>query len=192
MIALVDNRDSFTYNLVQALQGLGVGVSVLDGRRSQAQEVLGTAGIIVGPGPGEPAMAGCSEEIFRLAAARPDAPPVLGICLGHQALGSALGARIRRATELVHGAVRPIHHDGSGVLAGLPAPFPMARYNSLVVDEEGLPPDLIITARTADGDIAGLRHATRPLFGLQGHPESVLCAEGGAGVFRNFVARCGL
>lgn len=191
MIALVDNRDSFTYNLVQALQGLGAEVSVLDGRTARATDVLGAAGVIVGPGPGEPRGAGCSEEVFRLAAARTDSPPVLGICLGHQALGSSLGAAIRRARELVHGAVRPIHHDGTGVLAGLPDPFPMARYNSLVVDEQDLPAELIITARTEDGDIAGLRHSSRPLFGLQGHPESILCAPGGASVFKNFLERCG-
>lgn len=190
MITLVDNRDSFTYNLVQALQGLGAEVSVLDSFAADAGETLGASGVIVGPGPGQPGAAGCSEAIFRLAAARQDAPPVLGICLGHQALGSSFGARIRGATELVHGAVRPIHHDGDGVLYGLPTPFPMARYNSLVVDEVGLPEELIVTARTEDGDVAGLRHATRPLFGLQGHPESILCAEGGATVFRNFLGRC--
>lgn len=190
MIALVDNRDSFTYNLVQALQALGAEVQVLDGRTARADDVMGAAGVLVGPGPGEPGAAGCSEEIFRLAAARHDAPPVLGVCLGHQALGSAFGARIRRATQLVHGAVRPVHHDGSGLLAGLPTPFPMARYNSLVVEEEGLPEELVVTARTEDGDVAGLRHTSMPLFGLQGHPESILCAEGGAAIFRNFLDRC--
>lgn len=191
MIALVDNRDSFTFNLVQALQRLGAEVAVLDGRSARADAVMGAEGVIVGPGPGEPSAAGCSEEVFRLAAARADAPPILGICLGHQALGSALGAGIRTATELVHGAVRPIHHDGEGLLAGLPSPFPMARYNSLVVDEATLPGELVITARTGDGDIAGLRHTSRPLFGLQGHPESILSLDGGSTVFRNFLDRCG-
>lgn len=190
MIALVDNRDSFTYNLVQALQRLGAEVRVLDGRSARAEDVMGAAGVLVGPGPGEPHAAGCSEEIFREAAARPDAPPVLGVCLGHQALASAFGARIRGATELVHGAVRPIHHEGDGLLSGLASPFPMARYNSLVVDEVDLPGELVVTARTEDGDVAGLRHTSRPLFGLQGHPESILCAEGGETVFRNFLALC--
>ena len=190
MIALVDNRDSFTFNLVQALQGLGAEVRVFDGRTARPEEVLDAAGVLVGPGPGTPDRAGCSEGVFLAAAAGGDPPPVLGVCLGHQALGSAFGARIRRATELVHGAVRPVHHDGTGVLEGLPDPFPMARYNSLVVDEEGLPAELTVTARTGDGDVAGLRHAGLPLFGLQGHPESVLCAEGGGAVFRNFLERC--
>ena len=190
MIALVDNRDSFTFNLVQALQGLGAEVRVLDGRTAAPEDALAAEGVLLGPGPGTPDRAGCSEEVFRLAALRAGAPPVLGVCLGHQALGSAFGGTVRRASELVHGAVRPVHHDGSGVLAGLPDPFPMARYNSLVVEEEGLPGDLVVNARTEDGDVAGLRHTALPLFGVQGHPESILCIDGGLTVFENFLALC--
>ena len=190
MIALVDNRDSFTFNLVQELQGLGVEVRLVQGRTASVTDILASSGVLIGPGPGDPAGAGCCEEIVRRAAGAPGSPPVLGICLGHQALATALGGSVRRASEPVHGQTRAIEHDGSGVLTGLPSPFPMARYNSLVVDETTLPADLAVTARTPDGDIAGLRHVARPLFGVQGHPESILCVDGARTVLANFVALC--
>lgn len=190
MIALVDNRDSFTFNLVQELQALGAEVRVLEGRTASAADALGAAGVLIGPGPGRPEGAGCSEEIVRRAAADPGAPPVLGVCLGHQALATALGGSVRRATELVHGQTRAIEHEGTGVLAGLPSPFEMARYNSLVVDEATLPGELVVTARTADGDIAALEHATRPMFGVQGHPESILSVDEGRSVFARFLELC--
>ncbi len=192
MITLVDNRDSFTFNLAQELQALGVEVRVLQGATATADEALEACGVLIGPGPGVPSGAGCSEEIVRRAATDSGAPPVLGICLGHQALATALGGTLRRASELVHGQTRVIEHDATGVLDGLPSPFDMARYNSLVVDEATLPTELIVTARTPDGDVAGLRHRARPLFGVQGHPESILCVGGGRRVLANFAELCGV
>lgn len=163
--------------------------------RTTAAEILGREprGILVGPGPGEPAGAGSSEDLIRAVLdLGPGAPPLLGVCLGHQALHTALGGRLRRATTLVHGATRPVEHDGEGVFAGLPNPVPIARYNSLVVDEASLHPDLVVTARTEDGDVAGLRHRTAPLEGVQGHPESILCVQDGARLFGNWLARVGI
>ncbi|MEM6672550.1 MAG: aminodeoxychorismate/anthranilate synthase component II [Planctomycetota bacterium] len=190
LITVVDNRDSFTFNLVQELQALGAEVRVRAARSVDPEEALSCDGVLIGPGPGRPEHAGSSEAIVRRAASDQGAPPVLGVCLGHQAIATALGGRVRRATELVHGQTRPIEHDGSGVLTGLDSPFEMARYNSLVVDEEALPAELAVTARGADGDIAGLRHRSRPVFGLQGHPESILCVAGGRAVLSAFVALC--
>lgn len=192
MIALVDNRDSFTFNLVQELQALGAEVRVLQGRTARPAEVLDAAGVVLGPGPGSPAGAGCCEEVVRRAAADDSAPPLLGVCLGHQAIATALGGRVRRSADIAHGRTRAVLHDGTGVLDGLPSPFEMARYNSLVVDDAALPPELVVTGRTEDGDVAALRHTERPIHGVQGHPESVLCVEGGRTVLANFLALCGV
>lgn len=183
MILILDNRDSFTFNLAQALQELGPEVRVVRSTEVDAAGVfaMGPAGIVVGPGPGTPAGAGCSVEVLRRAARGPaPPPPVLGICLGHQALAVALGGALAPARTLVHGAARPVTHDGRGLFEGLPSPLPVARYNSLAVDPDQVPDDLEVTAHTGDGDIAGLRHRTRPIESVQGHPESVLCLEGGA------------
>lgn len=195
MIVVIDNRDSFTFNLVQELMALGAEVHVMRGAEAKVEDVLGphVSGVLIGPGPGEPAGAGISEAIVRARCAALDpGPPILGVCLGHQALATALGGQLRQATELVHGSTRRVLHSGEGLLAGLPEPFPMARYNSLVIDEASLPRELLVTGRTPDGDIAAVRHRTLPLEGVQGHPESILSvATGGRRLLANFIERCG-
>lgn len=177
MILVLDNRDSFTFNLVQYLAELGQAVEVaradqvdLDGLRR-----LAPAAILVGPGPGGPSRAGCSEAVLRELSAE---IPCLGVCLGMQAMATAFGGSVRRARELVHGWTSAIEHDGRGVFAGLPRPLPMTRYHSLAVEERDLPACLEISARAPDGEIMGLRHRERPLEGVQFHPESVLSQHG--------------
>jgi len=194
VLLVVDNRDSFTFNLVDACAGLGAAVQVVRGAALDLGEVLRRApsGVIVGPGPGTPADAPPSEELVRELPRR--GIPVLGVCLGHQAIGTAFGGRVARAPSPVHGETRPVHHDGRGLFRGLPAPLALARYNSLVVDEESLAPalragTLEVSAREPDGTIAGLRHTSLPLEGVQGHPESVLCIDaGGRALLANFLA----
>ncbi len=195
MIAVIDNRDSFTFNLVQELLSLGAEVRVLKGAEASAPEVMApeVRGVLVGPGPGEPAGAGCSEAVIRARCEAELGPPLLGVCLGHQALSTALGGSLRQATELVHGSTRNVAHKGEGVLAGLDHPFPMARYNSLVIDEATLPEEWIITGRTQDGDIAALMHRSLPIHGVQGHPESILSVDaGGRRLLANFLEICGV
>ena len=194
MIAVIDNRDSFTFNLVQELQGLGAEVCVYRSADARVQDVLRpeVQGVLIGPGPGEPGEAGSSEEIVRARAAASDGPPVLGVCLGLQALGTALGAQLRQASELVHGATRDITHSGQGLFEGLEHPFPMARYNSLVIDEPTLPDVWRVTGRTEDGDIAALEHRSLPMMGVQGHPESILSVHaGGRRLLKNFLTLTG-
>ena len=193
VLLIVDNRDSFTFNLAEVFAALGAEVRV---ERAAALDVamvlaLGPTRVVIGPGPGTPADAGPSEELLRELPAH--GIPVLGVCLGHQALGTAFGGRVCQARELVHGEARPVFHDGRGVFRGLPSPLDLARYNSLVVDEASLAPalqagELEVTAREADGTLAGLRHTSLPLEGVQGHPESILCVEtGGRELLRNFL-----
>jgi anthranilate synthase component 2 len=193
VLLIVDNRDSFTFNLVEVFAALGAEVRV---ERASALDVatvlaLGPTRVVIGPGPGTPADAGPSEELIRELPAH--GIPVLGVCLGHQALGTAFGGRVVQARELVHGETRPVHHDGRGVFWGLPSPLALARYNSLVVDEASLAAALQsgaleVSAREDDGTIAGLRHTTLPLEGVQGHPESILCVDGGGReLLRNFL-----
>lgn len=185
MILLIDNYDSFTYNLFQYLSELGARVVV---RRNDAItldeiERLGPSGLVISPGPGEPADAGISIDAIRRFAGR---VPVLGVCLGHQAIGAAFGGRIVRAPELRHGKTSAIFHQGAGVLAGLPSPFEAVRYHSLVVERDSLPAEIEVTAETEDGLIMALRHRTAPVEGVQFHPESILTQDGKR-ILRNYL-----
>lgn len=185
MILILDNRDSFTFNIAQYLLELGAEVEV---RRSDACTVeeirsLAPAGVLIGPGPGTPSRAGCSEACLRRLG--PELP-ILGVCLGMQAMASALGGRIVAARELVHGSTRSIEHDGAGVFRGLPSPFQATRYHSLAVDAETCPAELEVSARADDGEIMGLRHRAWPLEGVQFHPEAILSQHGHA-LLENFL-----
>ncbi len=186
MIFVVDNYDSFTWNLVQALGKLDPDVEVARNDRFDPDAVVTRrpAAVVVSPGPGRPEDAGRSMAM--ISAAERERIPLLGVCLGHQALGALHGARVERATPR-HGKSSEVAHDGRGIFAGLPSPFPAARYHSLVVREEGLPDDLRVTARSDDGLVMGLAHRALPVFGVQFHPESVLTPEGEK-LLANFVA----
>ena len=185
MIVLIDNYDSFTYNLAHLLLRQRCQVEVVRNDEICARDVagFGPAGIVISPGPGTPADAGASIDIVRACAAT---IPILGICLGHQAIAAACGARIIAAPQPVHGQASVITHDGGGVLSGLPRRFPAARYHSLIVEEQSLPPGLVITARGPGGIPMGLRHTRHPAEGLQFHPESILTTRG-PGIIRNFL-----
>ncbi len=186
MLLLIDNYDSFTYNLVHYLGELGAEVEVhrndaLDVRQAMA---LRPEAIILSPGPCDPSQAGiCLDLVGAAAAAR---TPLLGVCLGHQAIGEAFGGRVVRADEIVHGKMGMIHHDGSGVFAGLPAPFEATRYHSLIVERESLPDCLEVNAWLDDGTIMGLRHRDGPIHGVQFHPESIASSHGHA-LLKNFL-----
>jgi len=186
VIFIVDNYDSFTYNLVQAVGKLDPDVEVARNDRFDPEEVAARrpAAIIVSPGPGRPEDAGLSIAMIETAERR--AIPLLGVCLGHQAIGSLHGARVDRAVPR-HGKSSPVTHGGTGIFAGLPSPFEAARYHSLVVREEGFPADLVVTARSDDGLVMGLAHRERPAYGVQFHPESVLTPEGER-LLSNFLA----
>ena len=187
MLLLVDNYDSFTYNLYQYLGELGAEIRVLRNDEMTAEEALALRPewIVISPGPGTPDQAGISLELVRLAAGR---VPLLGVCLGHQALGQAFGGRVVRAPTLMHGKTSPIHHDGRTVFAGLPDPFTATRYHSLIVDRDSVPECLEVSAWTVGGIVMGLRHRTLPLEGVQFHPESILTAAG-KDLLRNFLDR---
>jgi anthranilate synthase component 2 len=190
MILVVDNYDSFTWNLVQALGTLGAEVAVVRNDAVTAAEALagGAAGILISPGPGRPDAAGATPAIVAACAAT--GRPLLGICLGHQAIAAHFGGRIVRAPRPVHGKLSTIAHDGAGLFAGLPSPFAAVRYNSLTVARETVPDCLAITATAEDGTVQGLAHRTLPLHGVQFHPESVL-SEHGHALLGNFLARLG-
>ena len=185
MLLLVDNYDSFTYNLYQYLGELGADTRVLRNDELTAEEALALRPerIVISPGPGTPDQAGITLELIRRAAGR---VPLLGVCLGHQALGQAFGGRVVRAPTLMHGKTSPIHHDGRTVFAGLPDPFIATRYHSLIVDRGSVPECLEVSAWTADGIVMGLRHRSLPLEGVQFHPESILTAAG-KDLLRNFL-----
>jgi len=187
VILVIDNYDSFTYNLVQYLQEMGQEVRVFrnDAITLQGIEALKPAHLLISPGPGDPTQAGISVEAIRRFAGR---LPVLGVCLGHQALGAAFGGRVVRAARLMHGKTSPIFHDGKTLFHQLPAPFEATRYHSLLVEKESLPACLEVSAWTQEGEIMGLRHRELPaLEGVQFHPESILTLEGKK-LLSNFVA----
>ena len=176
-VLMVDNYDSFTYNLVQYLAELGATVDV---RRNDAVtvdevEALAPDAVVISPGPCTPREAGVSVPVIQRVAGR---IPLLGVCLGHQAIGAAFGGDIVRAPRIMHGKTSPIHHDGRGVFAGLPDPFEATRYHSLVIDPGSLPAELERTAWTDEGEIMGVRHRTALVEGVQFHPESILTLVG--------------
>ena len=189
MLLVIDNYDSFTYNLVQYLGELGAELEVYRNDAITVDEIerLAPAGIVVSPGPGTPAEAGVSMPVIRRCAER---IPILGVCLGHQAIGEVFGGVVERGPVPVHGKTALIHHDGRGVFAGLPSPFEATRYHSLVVRRAGLPACLEISAESEDGLIMGLRHRALPVEGVQFHPESILTASGKA-LLGNFLDRLG-
>jgi para-aminobenzoate synthetase component 2 len=189
-ILVVDNYDSFVYNLVQYLAQLGADSVVRRNDAVDPAELAGLdlAGVLISPGPGTPEGAGVSVPIVTACAEQ--RLPLFGVCLGHQAIGVAFGGTVCRAPELLHGKTSEVHHAGQGVLAGLPDPFIATRYHSLAVLEPTLPGEIEVTARTASGVVMGMRHRTLPIEGVQFHPESVL-TQGGHLMLANWLAGCG-
>ncbi|MFN8521950.1 MAG: aminodeoxychorismate/anthranilate synthase component II [Chloroflexota bacterium] len=185
-ILLIDNYDSFTYNLYQFMSELGADVTVVRNDAITVDEVVAfkADGIVLSPGPGRPENAGiCVAVIHRLAGA----VPLLGVCLGHQAMAHAYGGNVIGAPELRHGKASLVHHDGQGVYAGLPNPFSAIRYHSLMAERETLPAEFLIDSWTDDGIIMGMRHRELPIYGVQFHPESIL-TEAGKDLLANFLA----
>ena len=187
MILMVDNYDSFTYNLVQMLTAAGSQVEVVRNDAESAQKMLARKplGIVLSPGPGRPEDAGGCLDLIRLRSR----VPLLGVCLGHQALGVAFGATVDRAPRLMHGKTSPVRHGDAGVFTGLPNPFDATRYHSLEVKEATLPPELEPLAWADDGTLMGMRHRELPYWGVQFHPESVLTASGPQ-LLANFLDIC--
>ena len=187
MLLLIDNYDSFTYNLVHYLGTLGADVKVQRNDKLSVADALAMnpAGILLSPGPCDPDQAGICLELTKAAAEH--RIPLLGVCLGHQTLGQAFGGKVVRAQDIVHGKMGQMHHDGTGVFAGLPSPFAATRYHSLVVDPDSLPDALRITASLQDGTIMGLQHRELPLHGVQFHPESIR-SEHGHALLQNFLS----
>jgi anthranilate synthase/aminodeoxychorismate synthase-like glutamine amidotransferase len=186
MLLVIDNYDSFTYNLVQYFGELGANVLVRRNDEITLEEIaaLNPERICVSPGPCTPKEAGISSEVIRQFGPR---LPLLGVCLGHQCIGDVFGGDVVRAGRLMHGKTSPIQHNGQGIFAGLPNPFEATRYHSLLVKRETFPSVLEITAETAEGEIMGLRHRQFPIFGVQFHPESILTLEGKQ-LLRNFLS----
>ncbi len=186
MLLLLDNYDSFTYNLFQYLSELGEEVMVVRNDKTTLEEIdrMKPQRLVISPGPSVPVRAGISNEVIKHFGST---LPILGVCLGHQCIGYSYGATIGQAKEIMHGKSSLIHHNSQGVLAGLPNPFPAIRYHSLVVQREELPDCLEVTAWTDDGTIMGLRHRQYPVEGVQFHPESFM-TEVGKDILRNFLA----
>lgn len=189
-ILVIDNYDSFVFNLVQYLEQLGARCEVRRNDEITVAEVggFGAAGILLSPGPGEPTSAGIMMDVIREYAGK---LPMFGVCLGHQAIGAVFGATVARAPELLHGKTSEVHHQGAGVLAGLPEPFTATRYHSLAVVPDTLPAEIEVTGRTESGVVMAMRHRELPIEGVQFHPESVL-TEGGHTMLANWLASCGL
>jgi anthranilate synthase/aminodeoxychorismate synthase-like glutamine amidotransferase len=186
VILVIDHYDSFVYNLVQLVEGLGFRTEVV---RSDVEPVEALVerrpeAVILSPGPGRPEDAGCMVDLTR---AIDPSTPVLGVCLGHQAIGAALGGRVDRGPAPVHGKASVIHHTGQDIFQGVPDPLEGGRYHSLVVYRDDLPPEVEVTAWTEDGLVMGIRHRELPRFGVQFHPESILTPDG-PGIVRNFLA----
>jgi anthranilate synthase/aminodeoxychorismate synthase-like glutamine amidotransferase len=186
MILVIDNYDSFTYNLVQYFGELGAELLVRRNDRTTIDEVeqMRPERLCISPGPGTPDDAGISNDLIRHFGPR---IPVLGVCLGHQCIGQVYGAQIIRADRLMHGKTSPILHEGDGVFAGLPVPFEATRYHSLIVRRETLPAELEVVAETSEHEIMGLRHRQHPVYGVQFHPESIMTGEGKK-LLANFLA----
>ena len=185
MLLVIDNYDSFTYNLVQYFGELGADPVVKrnDAITPEEVETIHPERIVISPGPGTPADAGISMEVIRRMA---KTTPVLGVCLGHQCIAEVYGGKVVRADRLMHGKTSPIRHQGGGVFANLPNPFEATRYHSLIVEKSSVPSCLQITAETAEGEIMGLQHREYPVHGVQFHPESILSREG-KDLLRNFL-----
>jgi anthranilate synthase component 2 len=186
MVVVIDNYDSFTYNLVQYLGELGAAVTVVRNDAASVADIaaLGAERIVISPGPGRPEDAGITMAVIRELGTQ---TPIFGVCLGHQAMGAVFGGQVVRAKVPMHGKTSTIEHNSAGVFAGITAPFVASRYHSLVVSDEAFPADLEVTARAQDdGAIMGLRHRHLPVFGVQFHPESILTGEGHR-ILRNFL-----
>ena len=186
MFLLIDNYDSFTYNLVHYVGDLGVEAHVVRNDAIDVQEAMALKpeGILLSPGPRTPDEAGICLALT--AAAAETRTPLLGVCLGHQTIGQTFGGTVTRHSEIVHGKMGTMHHDDTGVFAGLPSPFEATRYHSLVVDRDSLPPELVVNAWLEDGTIMGLRHRDLPIHGVQFHPESI-ASEHGHALIKNFL-----
>ncbi|MDP2137284.1 MAG: aminodeoxychorismate/anthranilate synthase component II [Candidatus Didemnitutus sp.] len=185
VLLVIDNYDSFTFNLVQYFGQLGVSMRVFRNDKITAAEAeqLNPDRVLISPGPATPNEAGVSLDLFRVFAGR---KPIFGVCLGHQAMGQYFGGKVIRASRLMHGKRSPILHRGTDVFQGLPSPFQAARYHSLLVERDSLPDCLEITAETAEGEIMGLRHKQMPIWGVQFHPESI-ATEHGMAILSNFL-----
>ena len=187
-ILVVDNYDSFVFNLVQYLAQLGAECTVVRNDQVEASQASNYDGVLISPGPGTPDKAGVSIPMIRFCAEH--SIPLFGVCLGHQAIGEAFGATVSRAPELLHGKTSVVNHNGKGVMTNLPSPFTATRYHSLAVERETVPDELEITGETESGVIMALRHKSLPIEGVQFHPESVL-TEHGHKMLANFLVQCG-
>ena len=187
-ILVIDNYDSFVFNLVQYLQQLGAECTVVRNDEVEASEAAKYDGVLISPGPGTPDKAGVSIAMINFCAEK--SIPLFGVCLGHQAIGEALGATVSRAPELLHGKTSQVIHNGAGVLANLPSPFTATRYHSLAVERDTVPAVLEITGSTESGVVMSMRHTTLPIEGVQFHPESVL-TEHGHQMLANWLVKCG-
>ncbi len=176
-VLVIDNYDSFTYNLVQYLAELDAAVTVWRNDRFALEDVaaLRPELIVISPGPGRPERAGLAMEVIKRYAGK---IPIFGVCLGHQSIGAVYGAKIVRAGRIMHGKISEVRHNGRGIFGGLPSPFPATRYHSLLLERESLPPKLEVTAETAEGEIMGVQVKDAPVAGVQFHPESILTPEG--------------